>query len=133
VFSPQLSMPQLALKAAKVNRAEIPRTIKAFVRHLIRRGWSSDRAEWPSSSISLRNCGITSSASNKRDSIRRKLSPTLRESRLHCLARVQFSLIVRHASKIRLVRFQFGTLCRRRATWFSISRQGHWRQATGEV
>jgi serine/threonine-protein kinase len=38
VFSPHLSLPQLALKVAKGDRAEIPRTVRAFVRYLIPRG-----------------------------------------------------------------------------------------------
>jgi serine/threonine protein kinase len=48
VFSPRLSLPQLALKVAKGERADIPRTAMPFVQDLIRKGWSSDPVERPS-------------------------------------------------------------------------------------
>jgi hypothetical protein len=45
VFSRDRSLPQLALKLAKGERADIPDTVEPFVAGLIHQGWSSDPTE----------------------------------------------------------------------------------------
>jgi serine/threonine protein kinase len=48
LFSAELSLPQLTLKVAKEESADIPRRTMPFVQDLIRKEWSSDPAERPS-------------------------------------------------------------------------------------